>query len=295
MIPKMIGVMMIALASVGVLSNVAMAQTPVEIPRGSGFSVQNQTECAPNADVVVSYNEPGAEPRRIGASLTDPSGHFSASLALPLNAVLGAGSITVECGIDGGVLHYDIVVVESASRDLASYAIYGAGALGALVLVGLLSAWLRKLRTSDGPDPETPPPAPLLPSVAAALEGQDQDDETEYWFWDTTTEIGPVKRLACLTLSDFYLHEVPAPAFSPLLELLATVGPQQALSSAFFQVAIADIDQIRYRGTEMQVAYRSDSEFVTRTIDLATEVDGVMDLLSRHVPIMEASAAGRGR
>ncbi len=43
----------------------------------------------------------------------------------------------------------------------------------------------------------------------------------------------------------------------------------------------------------MQVAYRSCEEFVTRTIDLATEVDGVMDLLSRRVPIMEAKAPVR--
>jgi hypothetical protein len=287
MISKIFGLMMLAIVVVGLLGATAQAQTVRDVPRGSGFTVENVNECAPNADVVVFYNELGAEPRQIGASLTDPVGHFSVDVTMPLSATLGAGSITVECGIEGGVLLYDVVIVDVASSDLFAYAPHVAGVIGVLALAVLLRARSPRHRQSDDSPADDQPPAPVEATVASGLE---EEDDNEYWFWDTTTEQGPVKRLACLTEYDFYLHEVPADAFSPLLELLATVGPEAALTSAFFSVAIADIDEIRYRRTEMQVTYRSGEEFVTRTIDLATEVDGVMDLLSRRVPIMEAKA-----
>ena len=38
----------------------------------------------------------------------------------------------------------------------------------------------------------------------------------------------------------------------------------------------------------MRVTYRGGEGFVAKTIDLATEVDDVMTLLSRRVPVMAA-------
>ena len=294
MIRKAIGLTFLVTVSITMLSATALAQAGLEIPRGSGFTVENGTECSPNADVVVFYNEPGTQPRRIGASLSDPSGHFSADVAMPLNAATGPGEVSVECGINGGVLFYDVTVVEPRPRDLSVYVPYGTGIAGALVLLVAVGVWRGRRNQRDEPHVRDAAPAPAELPLAPALEDDADDaddDDNEYWFWDAVTEHGPVKRLACLTDEHFYLHEVPARAFSPLLELLATVGPTAALQSAFFRVAISDIDEIRYRGTEMQVTHRSDDGFVTRTIDLATEVDGVVDLLSRHVPIMEAAGA----
>jgi len=264
----------------------AMAQTSIEVPQGSTFTVENGTECEPNADVTVSYASPTREPTTVGATVSDGSGHFSTEVTLPAGTALGPGTVLVDCGIGESVLLYDVTVVAATSTDLLGYAPYAIG--GVLVVLGVIVVLGRRGdRTEDGESQTEPVEDPLAPAFGVAVEvPEDDDDDPDYWFWDATTERGPVKRLACLTDTRFFLHEVPAEAFSSLLEHLAAVGPDIALQRAFFSVDVADIDEIRHRGTQIRVSHRTADGFVARTIDLATEVDGVIGLLSRRVPVV---------
>lgn len=283
-----VGIVVISMAMTAFAA--AGAQTAIEVPQGSSFTVENGTECAPNTDVKVYFSTPASELRQIGSAISDGTGNFSTEVALPDDVALGTGTVTVECDITDAVLLYDVEVVAATSSDLMSYAPY---ALGAIALIALVLVVLSRRGDKDD-DPADgaavaagdAEPEPADADTAAVGDDDESDDGPEYWFWDANTERGPAKRLACLTETTFYLHEVPAHAFAGLLDRLAAGGPDETLSKAFFKVAVADIDEIRHRGTEMRVTFRGPNGFVSRTIDLATEVDGVIGLLSRQVPVM---------
>jgi hypothetical protein len=273
-------VLLSGVVTLAVLGGPALAQTSIEVPQGSAFTVENGDECAANADVVISFTSPTREPTRIGSSVSDGSGHFSTQVTLPSTAVLGPATVLVDCGIGESDLLYDVAVVASTNTDLLSYAPYVIG--GVLVLLGIMVLIGRR---GSRDDVEVEPPDQSAAPVAEVAVPADDENDPDYWFWDAMTERGPVKRLACLTDTTFFLHEAPAEAFSALLEHLAVVGPDVALERAFFKVAVADIDEIRHRSTEIRINHRTAEGFVARTIDLATEVDGVIGLLSRRVPI----------
>ncbi len=292
----------------------AGAQGVIEVPRGGDVVVQNSTECAPNTDVLVSFVAPGASPVRVGGAVSDLDGHFASSVTIPTDAPLGAATIVVDCDVVDGVLVYDVSVVEATSSSLiptvpSSAVAIGLGALAVVVLGALVLGRLKR-RADAPPTLVAAEPTPTADAagesasgdadpVPASADAQDeagaseehQEDEPEYWFWGAETERGPVKRLACLTDHHFFLHEVPADRFSELLEVLSVNGPERALSDAFFRVAVADIDEIRHRRTEIRVVHHTGDGVVAQTIDLATEVDGVVDLLSRRVPVIADTAA----
>ena len=100
-----------------------------------------------------------------------------------------------------------------------------------------------------------------------------------------------MKRLACLSEAGFYLHEVVLEDFNPLLDRLAAMGPEQALGHAFFSVGVDEIDEVHYRGSQVRVTFHRDGERQFRVIDLGTEAQDVVDLLSRRVPVIADSAA----
>ncbi len=295
----------LAAVALALAGGAAGAQGPIEVARGSEVVVENGVECAPNSDVVVSYLAPGAELQRIGGAVSDGRGHFATTVTVPPSAVLGAGTITVDCDVDGGVLVYDIAVVEpSSTSELPSIPVpaLALGAVALLAVVGLVMARTRRSEAHPGEvAPIAAPPAPDatvvaddgaadraadVPELEPVPASAEHEDDPEYWFWAAETERGPVKRLACLTDQHFFLHEIPADRFNDLLEALASRGPEQVLSRAFFRVAVADIDEVRHRRTEIRLAHRTDDGPKTQTIDLATEVDEVIDLLSRRVPVI---------
>lgn len=117
------------------------------------------------------------------------------------------------------------------------------------------------------------------------------DDGADYWLWDVETPRGPARRLACLTESSFHLDEVPASAFPALLERITEEGPQVALSRAFLSVALDDIDAVYRRYSEMRITYRGPSGISAKTVDLGSEVDGVLELLGRRFEIQDVTPA----
>jgi hypothetical protein len=142
-----------------------------------------------------------------------------------------------------------------------------------------------------GIDETAPADAPsALDSTGYEAESDEDDDGAEYWFWDIDTNRGPARRLAVLTEHTFHLDEVLVDGFPALLERIAEVGPEAALSNSFLHVQLADIDDVYRRGTEMKIAYRDASGSpVARTIDLGTEIGGVLDLLSRRFVVHEVA------
>ena len=281
-----------ALFAVVAFSPVAAAQSVIEVERATTFTLENGRECAPNSDVNVFFGLPEEGANRIGVTVSDENGHYSLPLTLPTSAPLGPGVITVDCGIEGSVLVYDLVVIEPETFEIMDYAPIGAAALGAVVVIGLIVAVVKR-RSTDEPAEvaeETGDQAPTLAAFCLPLP-DDEDDDPEYWFWDADTDRGPAKRLACLSDTAFYLHEVPAASFTSLLEKLAALGPDEALERAFFRVAVDDIDEVRHHRTEIRISYRTPTGFVAKTIDLATEVDEVVNFLSRRVPVIAEDVA----
>ena len=269
----------------------AFAQSVIEVERATTFTLENGRECAPNSDVNVFFGLPEDGANRIGVTVSDENGHYSLPLTLPNSAPLGAGVITVDCGIEGSVLVYDLVVVEPEAFEITDYAPIGAAAVGALAVIGLIALVVkRRSGSSAEPDDEQVVEEPAPASFGLPVP-DDEDADPEYWFWDADTDRGPAKRLACLTDTAFYLHEVPAASFTALLEKLAALGPDDALDRAFFRVAVDDIDEVRHHRTEIRISYRTPSGFVAKTIDLATEVDEVVNFLSRRVPVIAEDVA----
>ena len=269
----------------------AVAQSVIEVERATTFTLENGRECAPNSDVNVFFGLPEDGANRIGVTVSDANGHYSLPLTLPSSAPLGPGVITVDCGIEGSVLVYDLVVVEPEAFSVTDYAPIGAAVVGAIVVIGLIAVVAK--RRSGAPDHEEEPVVEEAPAPASfgLPVPDDEDDDPEYWFWDADTDRGPAKRLACLTDTAFYLHEVPAASFTPLLEKLAALDPDEALERAFFRVAVDDIDEVRHHRTEIRISYRTPNGFVAKTIDLATEVDEVVNFLSRRVPVIAEDVA----
>ncbi|MEM7285372.1 MAG: hypothetical protein AAF480_03395 [Actinomycetota bacterium] len=271
-------------------SPAALAQSVIEVERATTFTLENGRECAPNSDVNVFFGLPEEGANRIGVTVSDEFGHYSLPLTLPGSAPLGAGVITVDCGIEGSVLVYDVVVVEPETFEVMDYAPIGAAVLGAIAVIGMLMLVVKR-RSSKPAEEVEPVEEPPAPAAFGLPVPDDKDDDPEYWFWDADTDRGPAKRLACLTDTAFYLHEVPAAAFTSLLEKLAALGPDDALERAFFRVAVDDIDEVRHHRTEIRISHRTPSGFVAKTIDLATEVDEVVNFLSRRVPVIAEDAA----
>ncbi len=280
-----LGLLAVALLFLLSAGSPAAAQGQIEVPRATTFTLENGRECAPNVDVNVFFGLPEEGANRIGVTVSDDNGHFSIPLTLPGSAPLGAGVVTVECGIEGSVLVYDVVVTEPETFEVMDYAPVGAAALGALAVVGLLVAVVKR-RSGSSTDAGDDVEARVEPADFGLPVPDDEDDDPEYWFWDADTDRGPAKRLACLTDTTFFLHEVPAASFSPLLEKLAAMGPDAALERAFFRVAVDDIDEVRHHRTEIRISYRTPHGFVAKTIDLATEVGEVVNFLSRRVPVI---------
>ena len=281
-----------ALFAVVAFSPVAAAQSVIEVERATTFTLENGRECAPNSDVNVFFGLPEEGANRIGVTVSDENGHYSLPLTLPTSAPLGPGVITVDCGIEGSVLVYDLVVIEPETFEIMDYAPIGAAALGAVVVIGLIVAVVKRRSTDEPAEVAegTGDQAPTLAAFGLPLP-DDEDDDPEYWFWDADTDRGPAKRLACLSDTAFYLHEVPAASFTSLLEKLAALGPDEALERAFFRVAVDDIDEVRHHRTEIRISYRTPTGFVAKTIDLATEVDEVVNFLSRRVPVIAEDVA----
>jgi hypothetical protein len=131
---------------------------------------------------------------------------------------------------------------------------------------------------------------PALDATGYEAQADEDDDGAEYWFWDIDTNRGPARRLAVLTEHTFHLDEVLVDGFPALLERIAEVGPEAALSNSFLRVQLEDIDDVYRRGTEMKIAYRDASGSpVARTIDLGAELGGVLDLLSRRFVVHEVA------
>ena len=287
-IPGLLAAVLTALLFAG---SPAAAQGQIEVSRATTFTLENGRECAPNTDVNVFFGVPEEGADRIGVTVSDDTGHYSIPLTLPSSAPLGAGVITVECGMEGSVLVYDVVVTEPETFDVMEYAPVAAAGLGALAVLGLLVAVVKRRSGRPAAAPDQPEQdEEVTPATFGLPVPDDDDDDPEYWFWDADTDRGPAKRLACLTDTTFFLHEVPAASFTGLLEKLAAMGPDAALERAFFSVAVDDIDEVRHHRTEIRISYRTPHGFVAKTIDLATEVGEVVNFLSRRVPVIAEGA-----
>lgn len=274
-----------------VASPPAWAQAGTEVAQGSSFRVQNGTECVPNSDVQVALTTLDGVVRELGATIADGAGHFEFEAAIPGSAPLGRGEITATCGLDGQLLVFDLEIVAATDAGLSRYVPHALVGLGVVVVVGLLVA-RRNRADSDEADDDGSGTKPAGPSLAELADASaDADDDPDYWFWDTVTERGNVKRLACLSNNGFYLHEVPVTDFTQLLEQLAELGPDAALAGSFFHVPVAAIDEIHRRGSQLRVVHHRDGERAARVIDLGSEVDGVVDLLSRRVQVLTEPAA----
>lgn len=267
----------------------AGAQAGAEVAVGDTFTIENGTECPPNGEVVATVAGAGGASAQLGLAIADPRGHFSLEARMPDNMPLGPATVTAECGLAGAVLVYDVVVVEASSTDLLGYAPYlavGVAAVAAVIVV----VRARSGREGDDSTGDAEAAAPV--AVAVEEEGAaERDDDAEYWYWDNATERGPVKRIACLSETAFFLHEVPADSFGKLVENLASYGPDRALANAFFRVPVADIDEVHHRGTQLRVIFRGEQEKQAQVIDLGTEVTGVVDLLSRRVHVVADAPA----
>lgn len=295
-------VVMVAAAVLFAMSP-AGAQDSIEVPLGDTFTIENGSQCRSNAEVLVTLIDADGRDRSVGSAIADRNGHFLIEALLPATAALGPAVLSVDCGIPDSLLVYRVQLVESTPVNFVSYAAYVlvAAAVGLLILLAVrVRRQARETAPAHAADlPAVPPtrtapaPLPVQPEVAPAEPPSDaasDDDDAEYWIWDNETQAGPVKRLACLSRTTLYLHEVALADLSELLDQLASVGPEIALATAFVVVPIADVAQVRHHGTHLRITYRSGGETLSRTIDLGTEVEGVVDLLSQRVPVLADAA-----
>lgn len=136
------------------------------------------------------------------------------------------------------------------------------------------------------------PPAPVAGQDGPDADRDDDggiDDGADYWFWEAATSAGPRRRVACMTETTFHLHEVSVDAFQPMLDRLVEVGPDAALAQAFVRIPVAAVDRVVREGTVVHIEGRSASGPRRQTIDLADGADGVVDMLARRLPIVDAS------
>jgi len=80
-----------------------------------------------------------------------------------------------------------------------------------------------------------------------------------------------------------------------LVDQLTEHGPEVALAAAFFAVPVETIDEVHHRGTQLRVVHHGSGEKAAQVIDLGTEVSGVVDLLSRRVPVVAAATPALAR
>lgn len=264
-----------------VSSGIAAAQDAVEVPAGDKFTLQNATECAPSTDVAVFLGQAGEE--LIGVGITDTFGHFSLDVSVPAATPLGEAIISVECGMEENVLVYDVLIVESTSVDLLSYAPYLAGVLAAVLIIGSVIGSMKRRSAGAG---ESRTAVEVTSPTASVPVPDDEEDDPDYSFWDVETERGTMKRLACLTDEVFYLHEIDAESFNALLEKLAVMGPDDVLRTAFLRIDIADIDEVRHRGTSIRIRYRTETGMVSKTMDLSDGAREIVGFLSTRVPVI---------
>lgn len=271
----------------------AVAQAITEVPQGSSFRVQNGTECLPNTEVDLALRASDGLVRDLGTTIADGNGHFEFEAAVAAAAPLGAAEITASCGLNEQVLVFDVEIVPQPEEGLSEYLPLALIAIGVLVVFGLLWAWRARTESDDDiPADDAPTVSPDALTELAETK-PDEEDDPDYWIWDAVTSRGEVKRMACLSAVGFYLHEVPADDFNALLEELAQVGPDLTLSSAFFSAPVTAIDEVHHRGSQLRVVYHDNGQRVAQVIDLGSEVDGVVDLLSRRVQVL-AAAPTRG-
>ena len=143
--------------------------------------------------------------------------------------------------------------------------------------------------------PQTPVAQPSPDAAAASVtQGHDDhedggiDDGADYWFWEAATSAGPRRRVACMTETTFHLHEVSVDAFQPMLDRLVEVGPDAALAQAFVRVPVAMVDRVVREGTVLHIEGRSATGPRRQTIDLADGADGVVEMLARRLPVVDA-------
>ena len=114
------------------------------------------------------------------------------------------------------------------------------------------------------------------------------DDGADYWFWEAATSAGPRRRVACMTETTFHLHEVSVEAFQPMLDRLVDVGPDEALAQAFVRIPVAAVDRVVREGTVVHIEGRGAGGPRRQTIDLADGADGVVEMLARRLPVVDA-------
>lgn len=290
---RLVAVAVVAAALVASVP-VAAAQDTPSVSAGSSVRIENSTECPASNDVIVSISAEGVEPRQVGSGVSDPAGHFEVDVVIPDDMPAGPATISADCGIDGAALAYQVeVTAASSSTSLLPWLVLGVAVVALVGLVGVLARRAGSKSTNRKTD-ETAPAVEPDPAPQAATE-EAEDDGAEYWFWETRTAAGPMRRLACLTDKAFHLHEVRVDDFQPLLDRLVADGPDEALSSAFVRIPIDRIDGVRYAGSVIHVDHLTDNGPATRTVDLGSEITGVLDLLSRRVRIVADTPTGGDR
>lgn len=269
----------------------AGAQGAPEVAQNSTFTVENGRECAANADVRVAFVGSDGVERTVGSTITDSTGHFTFEGRLSDSAPLGLGEITADCGLEQSVLAFDVNVVAGEGGSITDYVPHALGAIAVISLVGFVLSRRAGETSEESPGQEDQLGTSAGPDFHALADAsQDHDDDPEYWIWDETTQRGAVKRMACLSEVGFYLHEVPVDEFPALLEQLAADGPDRVLSRAFFAVPMAAVDEVHHRGSQLRLVYHEGGQRLARVIDLGSEVQGVVDLLSRRVHVLAGDA-----
>lgn len=283
--------LLLAVALLVTMASTASAQSVTEVPAGSAFSVQNGSECAPNAQVELEFSQVGTV--ALGSTIADAMGHFEFDATLPAEATLGVAQVRAACGLEDVILVFDVVVVEASADGILGLSPLLLAILAGAVLLVAAAGW--RVRAADataqaeeaaqaeeGAEPE---PSDAVAQIVGASE---TEHEPDYWFWDAVTERGKVRRVACLSELGFYLHEAPEEGFGTLLEVLAEHGPDAVFASSFVAIEIDAIDKVHRRGTQLRFVYTSNGELVARIVDLGGETDGVVDLLSRRVAVIAA-------
>ncbi len=344
--PIVVGAVVAVLLSAAATS--AWAQGVSQVRAGSEVSVANNGECRPDTDVALYFEGDGIDQVQVGSAVSDGSGSFEATVAIPGDAAEGPAAILVDCGLDSAVLTYDLEVLGSgfSLSSLIGPALVG---VAVVAIVGLV-ALLRRRRTdkadagddadaethtdtdadgspvevgaamamaaapaivADATDgapqsampeagmPDITPPVPAPPAgpdpmvpitndAPAEHEDGGIDDGADYWFWEAATSAGPRRRVACMTETTFHLHEVSVEEFQPMLDRLVEVGPDIALAQAFVRIPVPAIDRVVREGSVVHIEGRSASGPRRQTIDLADGADGVVEMLARRLPVVDA-------
>ncbi|MFN3218210.1 MAG: hypothetical protein ACE367_17080 [Acidimicrobiales bacterium] len=208
-------------------------------------------------------------------------------------------------GDDAGVADGDTVEAAPASSDAQPMAMpvavgapvpdpgAGHGGAPAFVAPGAASAGVAAAPAAATPAPAMAAPLAPVPAQAAAADADHDDggidDGADYWFWEAATSAGPRRRVACMTETTFHLHEVSVEAFQPMLDRLVEVGPDEALAQAFVRIPVAAVDRVVREGTVVHIEGRSANGPRRQTIDLADGADGVVEMLARRLPVVDAA------